>query len=53
VPDVRGLSLRQAVHALHAAGFHVQLQNGAETSTAPAAGAVLPVGTVVRLAGTR
>jgi cell division protein FtsI (penicillin-binding protein 3) len=53
VPDVRGLSLRQAVHALHAAGFHVELQSGAEMATAPAAGAMLPVGTVVRLAGNR
>jgi len=53
VPDVRGLSLRQAVHALHAAGFHVQLQSGSEIETAPGAGAMLPVGTVVRLAGTR
>lgn len=53
VPDVRGLSLRQAVHALHAAGFHVQLQSGAEPGTAPAAGALAPAGTVIRLAGTR
>jgi cell division protein FtsI (penicillin-binding protein 3) len=54
VPDVRGLSLRQAVHALHAAGFHVQIDRAAESGvTAPAAGVVAPVGTVVRLAGTR
>ena len=54
VPDVHGLSLRQAVHALHAAGFRVQIDRGAEAgATAPAAGVVTPVGTVVRLAGTR
>jgi cell division protein FtsI (penicillin-binding protein 3) len=54
VPDVRGLSLRQAVHALHAAGFHVQIERGAEAgATAPAAGVVTPVGSLVRLAGTR
>jgi hypothetical protein len=52
VPDVRGLSLRQAVHALHAAGFHVQLQTGLEMGTAPAAGALAPAGTLVRLVGT-
>jgi cell division protein FtsI (penicillin-binding protein 3) len=53
VPDVRGLSLRQAVHALHAAGFHVQIEHGTEIVTAPAAGAMAPEGAVVRLAGTR
>jgi beta-lactam-binding protein with PASTA domain len=53
VPDVRGLSLRQAVHALHAAGFHVQLDGGAAMGTAPAAGSLASPGTVVRLAGTR
>jgi len=53
IPDVRGLSLRQAVHALHAAGFHVQIEQGAEVGTAPAAGVVTPAGAVVRLAGTR
>ena len=54
VPDVRGLSLRQAVHALHAAGFHVQIERGADAGgTAPAAGVVTPVGSLVRLAGTR
>jgi len=54
VPDVHGLSLRQAVHALHAAGFRVQIDRGADAgATAPAAGVVTPVGTVVRLAGTR
>ena len=53
VPDVRGLSLREAVHALHAAGFHVQLRSGGEPGTAPAAGALAPAGAVIRLAGTR
>ena len=53
VPDVRGLSLRQAVHTLHTAGFRVRIEHGAETSTAPAAGVVTPAGALVRLAGTR
>ena len=53
IPDVRGLSLRQAVHALHAAGFQVRVEGGSELATAPAAGALAPAGSVVRLAGTR
>ena len=53
VPDVRGLSLRQAVHALHAAGFHVRVEGGTDVTTAPAAGTLAPPGSVVRLAGTR
>jgi cell division protein FtsI (penicillin-binding protein 3) len=53
VPDVRGLSLREAAHVLHAAGFHVQLDGGTTVGTAPAAGALVTPGTVVHLAGTR
>jgi cell division protein FtsI (penicillin-binding protein 3) len=53
VPDVRGLSLRQAVHALHAAGFHVRLDGGGLVGTAPAAGSLATPGSVVRLTGTR
>jgi beta-lactam-binding protein with PASTA domain len=53
VPDVRGLSLRQAAHVLHAAGFHVQLDGGATVATAPAAGVLVTPGAVVHLAGTR
>jgi cell division protein FtsI (penicillin-binding protein 3) len=52
VPDVHGLSLRQAVHALHTAGFHVQLAAGPLGSTSPAAGSLAPIGTVVQLTGT-
>ena len=54
VPDVHGLPLRQAVHALHAAGFRVQLDGGvtgASGITNPAAGAVAAAGTLVHLAG--
>jgi beta-lactam-binding protein with PASTA domain len=50
VPDVSGLSLRQAVLALHSAGFRVRLERGAVLATAPAAGSLVPAGTVVRLA---
>lgn len=54
VPDVRGLNLRDAVRSLHSAGFHVQLAPDAGTgaglaATIPAAGALEPTGTLVRL----
>jgi len=50
VPDVRGLALRAAVLALHAAGFRVQLAGlGTAASTVPAAGALVRPGTLVRL----
>jgi beta-lactam-binding protein with PASTA domain len=49
VPDVRGLPLRAAVLTLHEAGFRVQLVRGGAAQTWPAAGAVTPAGTVVRL----
>lgn len=45
VPDVHGLTLRDAVYALHHAGFHVHLSGfGRATSTSPAAGAMLEPG---------
>ncbi len=49
VPDVAGLALRDAVRALHDAGFRVQLVPGAPAATAPAAGSVAPAGALVRL----
>jgi cell division protein FtsI (penicillin-binding protein 3) len=54
IPDVRGLSLRDAVRSLHDAGFRVQLTrtDGSATSsvsTSPAAGELAPTGTLVRL----
>jgi cell division protein FtsI (penicillin-binding protein 3) len=51
VPDVRGLSLRKAVHALHAAGFRVMLTAGSSGETIPAAGAIAPAGALIHLAG--
>jgi cell division protein FtsI (penicillin-binding protein 3) len=53
VPDVRGLSLRQAVHALHAAGFRVALAAGGSGETSPAAGVLAPAGSLIHLAGAR
>jgi cell division protein FtsI (penicillin-binding protein 3) len=49
VPDVRGLSVREAVRALHAAGFRVRLLSGPASGTLPAAGAVAAPGTIVQL----
>jgi membrane peptidoglycan carboxypeptidase len=51
VPDVRGLLLRDAVRSLHKAGFRVQLARGTggASATNPAAGALAPPGTLVRL----
>lgn len=49
VPDVRGLSVREAVRALHAAGFRVRLGTGSTTATSPAAGTMSPPGIIVQL----
>ena len=49
VPDVAGLSLRNAVRALHRAGFRVQLVNSPGASTLPAPGTLLAPGTIVIL----
>jgi cell division protein FtsI (penicillin-binding protein 3) len=51
VPDVRGMSLRDAVRSLHSAGFRVQLARAAPSArvTDPAPGAVVSVGSLVRL----
>lgn len=49
VPDVRGMTLRSAVHTLHAAGFRVQLVASSAMRTAPGAGTVALAGTTVQL----
>jgi len=49
VPDVRGLPIREAVRALHAAGFRVQLTTTAQPGTLPTAGTVAAPGTLVQL----
>jgi cell division protein FtsI (penicillin-binding protein 3) len=53
VPDVRGFPVRQAVYALHRAGFRVLLAtadaSGSASTTAPPAGTLAPSGTTVRL----
>jgi cell division protein FtsI (penicillin-binding protein 3) len=50
VPDVRGLSVREAVRALHGAGFRVRLPSAAAGGTSPAAGTIAAPGTIVQLA---
>jgi cell division protein FtsI (penicillin-binding protein 3) len=51
VPDVHGMTLRNAVRSLHSAGFRVQLARGASPSTVtePAAGVAAMPGSLVRL----
>jgi cell division protein FtsI (penicillin-binding protein 3) len=54
VPNVRGMSLRDAVRSLHSAGFRVQLARGAPpvptaSVTEPASGVLASAGSLVRL----
>ena len=49
VPDVHGLPLRAAVHALHHAGFRVELIDGPAGLTVPAAGSMASEGAIVKL----
>lgn len=49
VPDVANLSLREAVAALHAAGFRVRLVSGSAPGTSPAAGTTAQAGSLVQL----
>jgi cell division protein FtsI (penicillin-binding protein 3) len=50
VPTVQGLPLRDALYALHRAGFHVRLAAGAPSGrTIPAAGAIAAAGAEVTL----
>ena len=54
IPDVRGMSLREAVRSLHNAGFRVLLarapgNRGADASTFPASGTAVQPGSLIRL----
>ena len=49
VPEVRGLSVREAVRALHSAGFRVRLVGTGPGGTSPAAGTLAAPGTLVQL----
>ena len=49
VPDVSGMTTRNAVRALHRAGFRVTLVKSQNGPTIPAKGTMLPPGSVVKL----
>jgi cell division protein FtsI (penicillin-binding protein 3) len=49
IPDVRGLSVREAVRAIHNAGFRVRLIGASAGGTFPAAGTIVAPGTLVQL----
>ena len=49
IPDVRRLSVREAVRALHSAGFRVRVVTASSTGTLPAAGTMAAPGTLVQL----
>ena len=49
VPDVRGLSVREAVRTLHSAGFRVRIVTASGSGSSPAAGAMAAPGTIVQL----
>ena len=49
VPDVSGLTLRDAVRALHQSGFRVRLVSQRGSATLPAAGTTLAAGSIVKL----
>jgi beta-lactam-binding protein with PASTA domain len=49
VPDVRGLSVREAVRTLHGAGFRVRILASSPEGTLPAAGTLVAPGTIVQL----
>jgi cell division protein FtsI (penicillin-binding protein 3) len=49
VPDVRGLSVREAVRALHGAGFRVRILASSPEGTLPAAGTLVAPGSIVQL----
>ncbi len=50
VPNVSGLSVRQAVRVLHGAGFRVRLVTASSSGTSPAAGTLAAPGSMVQLA---
>lgn len=49
VPDVTGLPIRDAVRALHQAGFRVKLVERQNQPSSPVAGSLLATGSMVRL----
>lgn len=50
IPNVKGLSVRQAVRVLHSAGFRVRVVTASSSGTLPAAGTLAAPGSLVQLA---
>ncbi len=49
IPFITGMTLRDAVRAMHEAGFRVALFNGAAMAVSPASGTLLRAGSLVRI----
>jgi cell division protein FtsI (penicillin-binding protein 3) len=49
IPFITGMTLRDAVRAMHAAGFRVALSNGSALAVSPAPGTLAPAGSLVRI----
>jgi hypothetical protein len=49
IPDVRRLTIREAVRTLHSAGFRVRVVTSGSSGTLPAAGTMAAPGTLVQL----
>jgi cell division protein FtsI (penicillin-binding protein 3) len=49
IPDVVGLSIREAVRRLHSAGFRVRILAASWRGTSPAAGTIAAPGTLIQL----
>ncbi|MEO8910998.1 MAG: penicillin-binding transpeptidase domain-containing protein [Gemmatimonadaceae bacterium] len=49
VPNVNGMSIREAVRALHGAGFRVRISSAASSGTQPLAGTLAAPGILVQL----
>lgn len=49
VPYVKGMTVRDAVRALHGAGFRVALSTGLTLAVSPASGTLVPAGSLIRL----
>ncbi len=49
IPYITGMTVRDAVRALHEAGFRVTLTTGTSLMVIPASGTLLPAGSLIRL----
>lgn len=49
VPYITGMTVRDAVRALHQAGFRVAMSTGSSLTVSPASGTLVPAGSLIRL----